>query len=145
MLQNELSRNLPAEFLAQFPGGAEIAFSVIPAIPTLPEPLKDDVQAIFATGISRIWQVMAGIAAAGFLVSLFMKGLPLHTEVDEKWSLPDQKSDKLQKPGVVIEENLNTQTVRLEVKFIHTHEPSDDLLGYPISVPATVVAPSEAP
>jgi hypothetical protein len=34
-----------------------------------------------------IWQVFIGVAGIGLLASLFMKGLPLHTEVDRQWAL----------------------------------------------------------
>ncbi|KAJ6515187.1 iron permease [Mycena vitilis] len=40
ILQNELHKRLPADFVAKFPGGIEIAYSIIPVIRTLPEPLK---------------------------------------------------------------------------------------------------------
>ena len=34
-----------------------------------------------------IWQVLTGISGLGLLCSLPMKGLPLHTQVDEKWGM----------------------------------------------------------
>ena len=144
ILQNELSSKLPADFLSQFPGGAEIAFSVIPAIPTLSEPLKHDVQVIFATGISRIWQVMAGVSASGFVVALLMKGLPLHTEVDEKWGLSEQKPEesKAQKTqSIIIDGKLKFQPMRLQVKL--AHEGESEALRSPIrvSVVATCTTP----
>ncbi|GJE91677.1 MFS general substrate transporter [Phanerochaete sordida] len=89
VLQTQLTKKLPPAFVAQFPGGVSIAYSIIPAIPTLPEPLQSEVKAAFAESVAVIWQVMIGIAGIGFLASLFMKGLPLHTQVDQKWGLED--------------------------------------------------------
>ena len=34
-----------------------------------------------------IYQVLIGIAGLGFLISLPMKALPLHTQVDERWGM----------------------------------------------------------
>ena len=55
----------------------------------LDEPFRSQVQEAFALSISVIWKVMIGIAGVGFLASLTMKGLPLHTEIDRKWGLKD--------------------------------------------------------
>ncbi|THH02025.1 hypothetical protein EW026_g762 [Hermanssonia centrifuga] len=124
ILQNELSRNLPAEFLSQFPGGAEIAFSVIPVIHTLPEPLKHQVQVAFANGVSKIWLVMIAIGALGLISSLFMKALPLHTEVDDKWGLEGKEDIKgamsVQKFTIALnptEKEISTQSQKRESRL----------------------------
>ena len=87
VLQNELGRRLPAEFLSQLPGGVSIAYSVIPVIRDLPEPLKTNVRHAFADSLRVYWQVLIGVSGAGLVTSLLMKGLPLHTKVDENWGL----------------------------------------------------------
>ncbi|THH07516.1 hypothetical protein EW145_g3318 [Phellinidium pouzarii] len=51
VLQNELAKRLPLE-LSQFPGETSIAFSVVPAIPELKEPLKSEVRAAFADSLT---------------------------------------------------------------------------------------------
>jgi hypothetical protein len=84
-LQNELKRNLPASFIAQFPQGVNIAFSSIPIIPTLSSPLKDDVRNTFDEALKAVWQAVLGISIAGFLFSLGMRQLELHSEIDEDW------------------------------------------------------------
>ena len=91
VLQTQLTKKLPPAFVAQFPGGVSIAYSVITVVPTLPEPLQSEVKTAFAESVAVIWQVMIGIAGIGFIASLFMKGLPLHTQVDQKWGLEDEQ------------------------------------------------------
>ncbi|KAI0337292.1 Mfs1.2 [Trametopsis cervina] len=87
VLQTQLTHRLPAEFLAEFPQGVSLAYSVIPVIKTLDEPLRSQVRDAFAKSIVVIWQVLIGISGLGFLVSLLMKGLPLHSALDEKWAI----------------------------------------------------------
>ena len=36
--------------------------------------------------------MLTAVAGLGFLVSLAMKGLPLHTYVDENWTLENDKT-----------------------------------------------------
>ncbi|KAF8258921.1 hypothetical protein EI94DRAFT_1814313 [Lactarius quietus] len=89
ILQNELKNKLPSSFLAQFPQGAELAFATIPLIPMLEQPLKDEVRRTFGEALKVVWQVMLGIASAGFLSSLGMRQLPLHTNIDQTWGRED--------------------------------------------------------
>ena len=98
VLQTQLGKRLPDEFVAQFPDGVAIAFSAIPIIGDLPHPLRDEVREAFAGSISVIWEVMCGIAGMGFLASLFMEDLPLHTAVDEKWALEDTQDESKTEP-----------------------------------------------
>ncbi|THG93207.1 hypothetical protein EW026_g7966 [Hermanssonia centrifuga] len=92
ILQNQLSKRLPQELLAQLPQGVAVAYSIIPAINGLGEPLRGEVQQAFAKSIVVIWQVLTGVAALGILISLFMKALPLNTQVDETWGLENDQS-----------------------------------------------------
>ncbi|KAF8482465.1 major facilitator superfamily domain-containing protein [Russula ochroleuca] len=85
IIQNELKRNLPASFLTQFPQGVEIAFETIPAIPSLEQPLKDVVRNAFGTALKVVWQLVLGVAIVGFLCSIGMKQLQLHTKIDKDW------------------------------------------------------------
>ncbi|KAH9962019.1 iron permease [Lactifluus volemus] len=97
ILQNELKKNLPASFLAQFSEGVEIAFATIPVIPTLSSPLRDDVRDTFGDALKVVWQAVLGMSIAGFLFSLGMRQLELHTVIDEDWGRKDsgvaQRSD----------------------------------------------------
>ena len=87
ILQTQLKIRLPPDFTSQFPDGVSIAYAAIPAIRTLDEPLKDQVRNAFGESLQVVWQTMIGISGLGLLSAMLMKGLPLHTEVDEKWAL----------------------------------------------------------
>ncbi|KAJ6613736.1 iron permease [Mycena sp. CBHHK59/15] len=93
VLQNELQKRLPSAFSVQFPQGTAIAYSIIPVIRTLPEPLKTEIQVAFAESLRVVWQVLIGISGVGLLASMTMKRLPLHTEVDKKWGIDNQTTD----------------------------------------------------
>ncbi len=103
ILQNELKNKLPASFLSQFPQGAELAFSAIPAIPTLEQPLKDEVRNAFGEALKVVWFVLLGIAVAGFVSSLGMRQLKLHTNIDEDWGRMDIPVQVEGRPSSVLE------------------------------------------
>jgi hypothetical protein len=92
ILQNGLKSRLPASFLAEFPQGVEISYSVIPFIKKLPEPLRSQVQAAFANSISNIWIAVVIIGAAGFVATLPMKQMTLHMNLDENWGFGTNES-----------------------------------------------------
>ncbi|KAJ7187353.1 major facilitator superfamily domain-containing protein [Mycena filopes] len=89
ILQNELKRNLPPAFVAQFPPSLEIAYAAIPIIRTLPEPLRAQVQGAFAVSMAAIWRTLIGISGLGLLLSLLMREVPMATTVDENYRLKD--------------------------------------------------------
>ncbi|KAJ7040778.1 MFS general substrate transporter [Mycena alexandri] len=86
-------KKLPADFVAQFPPGFEIAYAAIPAIKQLEEPLRKQVQAAFAESMAVIWQVMIGISGLGLLVSFLMAEVPMDTTVDESYALKEKGQD----------------------------------------------------
>lgn len=83
-----LEKKLPADFVAQFPADFEIAYTAIPAIRGLEEPLRKEVQAAFAESMAVIWQVMMGL---GFLLSLLMAEVPLGTTVNASYALKEKE------------------------------------------------------
>ncbi|KIM86227.1 hypothetical protein PILCRDRAFT_65068 [Piloderma croceum F 1598] len=85
ILQNELLRRLPEEFLTQHSQDVALAYSVIPLIRDLPQPLKQDVQVAFAESLRVVWKAVVGVSAAGLVSSFLMRGLPLHTATDKAW------------------------------------------------------------
>lgn len=96
VLQTQLTKRLPDAFVQQFPGGVSIAYSIIPVIPTLEEPIKSEIRGAFADSLIVLWQVMIAIAGLGLLSSLFMEGLPLHTQMDENWGITDNDQTDVQ-------------------------------------------------
>ncbi|KAH8102978.1 Mfs1.2 [Cristinia sonorae] len=101
ILQNELAKRLPNDFVdligqsatggGHSTGKVNLAYSVIPIIHTLEEPLKEQVRVAFADSVAVIWKTMTGIVAIGLLASLLMGDIPMHTYVDERWSLQHPK------------------------------------------------------
>ncbi|KAJ7833677.1 major facilitator superfamily domain-containing protein [Mycena leptocephala] len=93
ILQNELHKRLPPDFVALFPGGVEIAYSIIPSIRTLEEPLRTHVRVAFAESMQVVWWTTTGIAGLGFLVSLSMKHYKLHTDIDGEWGIEEKEKE----------------------------------------------------
>ncbi|KAJ7488107.1 iron permease [Mycena latifolia] len=93
VLQNRLSKDLPASFKGAFPQGTQIAYAVIPLIPTLPADVAAETRQAFATALREMWQVMIGIGALGLVVSLAMKHMSLHSQTDEKWGVDAKKEE----------------------------------------------------
>ncbi|KZT52009.1 iron permease [Calocera cornea HHB12733] len=85
VLQNELVRNLPASFASLFPAGVNIAYAAIPQIPTLPQPLQDEVRVAFASSLSTLWKVTIALAGLGLVTTFFMKQIHLHLDTDDQW------------------------------------------------------------
>ncbi|KAH8078743.1 iron permease [Cristinia sonorae] len=95
VLQNQLQKRLPVEFISSFPQGLEIAISAIPKIRSLPQPLQSQVQVAFADSLSVVWKTMIGISAVGILVLPMMKDIPMGSATDETFGL-DVKSEKVE-------------------------------------------------
>ncbi|KAJ7267576.1 iron permease [Mycena haematopus] len=94
ILQNQLHSRLPADFVAKFPGGVEIAYSIIPVIRTLPDPLRTEVRTAFADALKAVWWTTTGLAVLGFLTSLFMRHYTLHTTTNKDWGLENAEEEK---------------------------------------------------
>ena len=94
ILQNQLNKNLPAEFIGQLGGavGGEVAYSVIPIIPSLPEPLRGVVREAFAKSLKTIWTVMAAFSVVGFLAVVGMKELKMHEVTDDEWGMEKRET-----------------------------------------------------
>ncbi|KAG8990543.1 hypothetical protein FRB90_001730 [Tulasnella sp. 427] len=91
VLQNELKRRLPGDFLTLFPKqNVEIAYAAIPMINELGEAQRIAVQDAFAGSIRVIWLVMVGMAGAGFVTSVAMQQLKLHEATDEDWGMKEK-------------------------------------------------------
>ncbi|KAJ7101372.1 major facilitator superfamily domain-containing protein [Mycena belliarum] len=93
VMQNRLSTDLPASFKGVFPQGTQIAYAVIPLIPTLPADVAEETRKAFASALGELWQVMIGIGAVGLLISLAMKHIDLHSDTDEEWGVDGRKDE----------------------------------------------------
>ncbi|KAH8106322.1 iron permease [Cristinia sonorae] len=95
ILQNELKKKLPAEFINQFQAGADIAYAAIPLIHNMEEPLRTEVRVAFALSMRTVWQTMIGISGAGIITLFFLKEIAMKSTTDEKFALDAQtKSDE---------------------------------------------------
>ncbi|KAG6906980.1 hypothetical protein DXG01_011120 [Tephrocybe rancida] len=87
VLQNALKSRLPAVLVNQFPESADIAYSIVPDILAMPEPLKHDVQAGFLSSFRVLWIATEIMCAVGAITVALMKDLPLRKTVDKDWGL----------------------------------------------------------
>ncbi|KAI0363614.1 MFS multidrug transporter [Pilatotrama ljubarskyi] len=94
ILQNELKRNLPPDFVKLFPSGVEIAYAAIPQVASLEEPLRGEVQAAFAQSMATIWKVLAGISGAGFLAAFLLREVPMQSYTDDTFGLQQGEQEK---------------------------------------------------
>ncbi|KAJ7143490.1 MFS general substrate transporter [Mycena crocata] len=90
ILQNKLRSSLPVTLLGQFAENTEIAYSIIPQIPSMPQPLKGEVQQAFLDSMRLAWIVMEVVCAAGLVSFFFMKDIPLSRTTDKQWTLKDK-------------------------------------------------------
>ena len=95
ILQNQLNSRLPAAFAAQFPAGVEIAYSAVPVIKTLEEPLRSEVRDAFAESLATIWKVMIGINGLGLLSVFLLKEVPMANYKDDTYGLVDDDTDTI--------------------------------------------------
>ena len=103
ILQNELRTRLPPAFAARFPAGAEIAYAIIPVIPTLEPTLQGEVRAAFAASMATVWKAMAGFSAAGLVSFFIIREVPMQKHTDEKYGLDD--GHQLRDEGGIAEVN----------------------------------------
>ncbi|KAH0836447.1 MFS general substrate transporter [Lanmaoa asiatica] len=93
VLQNELTKKVPASFIRSVPEGTAIMYALIPRISVLPPETRFEIQVAFAGSLAVLWRVLAAFGGVGLLASLFMKGLPLHNKLDEDWVLEGQLNE----------------------------------------------------
>ncbi|SCZ89118.1 BZ3500_MvSof-1268-A1-R1_Chr1-1g00969 [Microbotryum saponariae] len=91
ILQNELSRHLPPEVVSSHFANAKYAYSAIPDIHLLPEPVQLHVRRAFAQSLRTVWIVMIGLSGITFILSCFIEDVPLTTETDENWGVSEKK------------------------------------------------------
>ncbi|KAL8291646.1 hypothetical protein RQP46_001904 [Phenoliferia psychrophenolica] len=91
VLANELGQRLPASFIATLPGGLSGAYSSIPYIAELAEPLRTEVRKAFSESIRVIWIVLIPFGGVGLVASLFMQQIKLETSTDETFGIKNKK------------------------------------------------------
>ncbi|KAM5530941.1 hypothetical protein V8D89_015386 [Ganoderma adspersum] len=91
VLQNGVQAKLPQSIKDALPGLNNIVYAVVPLIPTLQDPEKDVVRRAFAESLQAVWRILIGVAGVGFITSLGMKALPLHTQRNATLSAAGEK------------------------------------------------------
>jgi len=91
ILTNQLPKRLPTAFISDLasrgvPAG-ELAYSAIPLIAPLAEPLRSQVREAFALSIRTIWISMTAVTVIGLVSCVLIKTYPLNTAMDEDWGL----------------------------------------------------------
>ena len=115
VIQNVLARTLPPAFitsLALQPGdGASLAYSAIPTIPALTEPLRTEVRHAFARATRAVWLAMLGVAGAGLASTLLMREEAMKKSLDERWGLEQARGSS----GTLEEHEMSDSVRRLAV------------------------------
>ncbi|KAG8882578.1 hypothetical protein FRB97_008087 [Tulasnella sp. 331] len=101
VLENTLKRNLSDTFLAQY--GAQVAYSLIPAVGTLVEPMQGQVRDALAEGMSTVWKVMFGVSMVGAVCVFFMKEFDMAEETDIIWGMVEKRDMSKWRKSVDIE------------------------------------------
>ncbi|KAJ7101026.1 MFS general substrate transporter, partial [Mycena crocata] len=94
ILQNRLRSSLPANLLGQFAENTEIAYSIIPQILSMPQPLKGEVQQAFLDSMHLAWIVTEAVCAAGLVTFFFMKDIPLSRATNKQWTLKEKTNSE---------------------------------------------------
>lgn len=94
VLQSELVRRLPASVIPTDASRSQIAFALIPSIPSLPQAERDAVRAAFADSLSVAWWILFGITCVGLVASLAMGNHKMAEKVDQKWQAKNEGNDK---------------------------------------------------
>ncbi|KAI0338621.1 MFS general substrate transporter [Trametopsis cervina] len=93
ILQNGLRTRLPAELLARYSSGAELAYAVIPDIPALSPALREQTQRAFADSLHLVWTVMLALCGAGMVSVALIEDFTLRKTTDKKWGLQEKEKE----------------------------------------------------
>ncbi|KAG8988893.1 hypothetical protein FRB93_003918 [Tulasnella sp. JGI-2019a] len=112
ILQNGLLKRLPQSLIAQLTASStssitarsDLAYTIIPLISTLPEPLKTQTEDAFADSLRSIWHVLLGVCGVGLLNVITMKEFKMRDSLEEEYGMKDattkQKEGKYQAPDL---------------------------------------------
>ncbi|KAI9066853.1 Mfs1.1 [Trametes sanguinea] len=64
--------------------------SGIPLIPSLEQPLRDEVRAAFADSVRLVWYISLGLCAAGLVSVAMQKHVPLHAKMDDRFGMKEK-------------------------------------------------------
>ncbi|KAI0684558.1 MFS general substrate transporter [Cytidiella melzeri] len=116
ILQNGLRTKLPKELLSRYAQGAELAYAVIPDIPTLSPSLRAETQQAFADSLHLVWVVMLALCGAGMASVGLMKAFPLRKTTDKQWGLKEKDKAEADRERQRERERESGETASAEVK-----------------------------
>lgn len=70
---------------------AELTYSIIPKIASLPADLQHATQQAFVDSLRLVWIVMVALCGVGMLTVIFIKEFPLNKTTDKSWGLQEKK------------------------------------------------------
>jgi len=91
ILQNSLQKRIPPSVIGSPPFDTEIAYTIIPLIPFMPQALKMEVQDAFLQSLRQVWIAMAVLSGIGLCTLVLIKEIPLRTTTDKKWDAVNEK------------------------------------------------------
>ncbi|KAH7104831.1 MFS multidrug transporter [Auriculariales sp. MPI-PUGE-AT-0066] len=94
VLQNQLLKKLPQEFVSKLPAGVQVAYTAIPHIAELPDALRQEVRVAFQESLRTVWITTLIIAGVGALSLLGMKEVKMHAYTDSDWGIEEEPSQK---------------------------------------------------
>ncbi|CDO76935.1 hypothetical protein BN946_scf185006.g17 [Trametes cinnabarina] len=113
IFQNRLHSLLPAEFLARLPPDQDVTYSGIPLIPSLEQPLQNEVRAAFANSIRLVWYICLGLCAVGFVSVAMQEYVPLHTKMDDRFGMKEKRQSRVQEVELGESKNLGVKPAAL--------------------------------
>lgn len=79
---------------------AELIYSVIPKIASLPADLQHATQQAFVDSLRLVWIVMVALSGAGMLTVFFIKEFPLNKSTDKNWGLKEKEKSENSEDGL---------------------------------------------
>ncbi|KAF7332996.1 MFS general substrate transporter [Mycena venus] len=91
ILQNSLQKRIPPSVASSLPRGTEIAYAIVPLIPSMAPAVKTEVKDAFLQSLRQVWIAMAVLCGIGLCTLVMIKDIPLRTTTDKKWDTVNEK------------------------------------------------------
>ncbi|KAG9037477.1 hypothetical protein FRB95_005416 [Tulasnella sp. JGI-2019a] len=109
ILHHELKKQLSERFLAEH--GVQAAYSLIPAVHRLAEPMQSESREALAAGLRTVWKLMFGVSVVGAFCACFMEEIDMSEETHTLWGLVKKKDIGKWRKQVDVENKLPSDFV----------------------------------